>query len=363
MKINKLNFFHILTLVVFFINFVFVWVLNKLTIKFKKIKSNTVVLYGHKLNGNLLALYKNSDFSFLTINFIYYLKIRKNKRILCGLFPNHMYKVLNSRIIVSSHRIIFFKLFKKLTNIIQVNVWHGLPNQLMDENYFNSFDKNFLYSKYQLKLFLNPSNLNKEKIDITGYSRLSLLKTNSKSKYYKILLANTWTHGNKQESKNIFSLNNLNFLYFIEKIGIENNYKFIIKPHLNYKLHRKNRNFIRNSKTLLYSNKDEPIEDVINSSDILLTDWSSVAFDFIYVNKPIYFLNNPFFAKNPPNPIFNEVNKYRLKNYEDFEQVIKNLNNNDFIINFQLIRNTIFDLELEKKELSNNIDTIYNLIK
>lgn len=363
MKINKLNLFHQLTLVVFLINLVFVWILIELTTKFKDNNSKTIILYGHKLNGNLLALYNNSDFYYMTINLNYYLKIRNNKRNLCGLFPHHTYKILKSSVIVSSHRIIFFILFKKFTNIKFVNVWHGLPNQLLDESYFNNFDKNFLYSNYQLNLFLNPSKLNKERIDITGYSRLSLLDTNSKLIYNKILLANTWTYGNKLESSNLFSLNNLNFLKCIERIGIEKNFKFIIKPHLNYKINIKNKNYIINSKSLIYSDKNEPVEEVINSSDILLTDWSSIAFDFIYVNKPVYFLNNPFYAKNPPNPIFNEINKYRLKTYKDLEHVLKNINNNEYTINFELIRNKIFDLELEKNELNNNLIKIYNLIK
>ena len=78
--------------------------------KFSSKKVETcIILYGHKLYGNLKSLYeeldeKGTEFYFLTLDYKVYKKLKNNSlNVLYGLRIKDMKKVVFSKIIVSDH--------------------------------------------------------------------------------------------------------------------------------------------------------------------------------------------------------------------------------------------------------------------
>ena len=360
MKIIKTNLIHLLIVFILFLNVL----INLLVQQFLNTKKNNVVLYGHKLSGNLLTIYEKSNYFFLCLDYSYFKKLkRQNKRVFYALNPMHMFKFLNSKIIIVSHGLFFIDLIKLFSEAKIINVWHGLPNKLVDESFFNKFDENWIYSDFQKKLFKNLENLDQNKLIVTGYGRLEkLLVTKNEITPKKFLIANSWSNFNNLESSELFSINNPEFLKLLNYISINFKCSFIIKPHINQKFLKRNKILINSFKNVNLSISDD-LESLINSSDALFTDWSSIMFDYIYTNKSVYLLNNKKSFSGEANPIFNEVNKKRIQTYEDFKQIFLNPTDNKNIINIQQIKLKVLNKELEGQSTKNYLARINYLLK
>jgi len=359
MKINYKNIIHLLTVVLLFANFLICLVVYRF---FKRKYNNDVCLYGHRLNGNLKAIYSKSKCSYLTINYNYYKSFNNDPQILYGLYISHMIRFLNSKILIVSHGVFFINLIKKLTKIKIINVWHGLPNQLLDEKLFNKFDENWLFSDFQKELFINPQNLNQDKTFITGYGRLdNLQKMKNPVTPKKILIANTWSYGSKNERKEIFSINNIEFIEFLENTKFKNDYTFIIKPHINYKLTKGLLKYLNGCEKVVISSEDDT-EFLINDSDILLTDWSSIFFDFIYTNKKAFLFQKNYYFKAQVNPVFHQESNNRIRSYSDLKSVLDSPLKNKFLLDYKNIQSQVFDNNLVGNSTKNYIERIDYLL-
>lgn len=161
-----------------------------------------------------------------------------------------------------------------------------------------------LYASWKIK---------REKIKVTGYARTDRLvnqKINKMkilnglhiSKNKKIILyAPTW----EQESefiKKLFPWKELNKdLKNINQFCSKNNCVFIIRNHKEWK-NVKEKSFL---KDILINQKKYPniiylpfdvykdIESLLYITDVLITDWSSIASDFLLLGKPIIFFDIP----------------------------------------------------------------------
>ena len=77
-------------------------------------------------------------------------------------------------------------------------------------------------------------------------------------------------------------------LYELEKFLQENDYTMIFYPHRNMQKYIDN--FHINSKRIIIANsKEYDVQDLLKKSALLITDYSSVFFDFAYLGKPIIF--------------------------------------------------------------------------
>lgn len=357
MKINKYNPFHLITVFVYLINLICA---GLLAMCFKSKKE--VFLYGHRLNGNLLSVYNNYDSSYITINYLYYRRLKKNKKnIYYALNIFHFFKFLNSSVLICSESLIFIKLFKIFSKSTLINVWHGLQNQYLDEKIFNNFDENWLISNFQKKLFINPHKLDLQKCYVTSYGRLNLinkLETTSESKIKNILIANTWSYKIRNESLDNFSINNRLFVNKLESIGKELSLNFLIRPHINFNVSSDIKKSIESFNHVYLLDKDVSAEECINMSDMLLTDWSSIIFDFLYANKKFYLFEKQRPFKNPPNPIFNLFESKRIKNYKDFDDIFRNLENCNYEKDFKDLKKICFDEEILDSGIKNYIQRL-----
>ena len=148
-------------------------------------------------------------------------------------------------------------------------------------------------SDYERESFLKEGyNYDESIIPVLGFPRYDNLKSDMAKK--QILFMPTWRL--QFDSENSFMnsdyfnslhevLNNSELLDLIEKKG----YKLVFKPHAELV---KYFDLLTIDDRILVS-RDESYQDLFNSSELLITDFSSVFFDFAYLKKPvIYFQPN-----------------------------------------------------------------------
>lgn len=202
-----------------------------------------------------------------------------------------------------------------------INLFHGTPLKLLrkDSEKLSSKLLRIAIYKYMGKKYdvvLSTSEISNEKLNllfdipisqycITGYPRNDvILNNNVESKYLKNITANN-------DPKKIILymptfrkeyINSSNFNLF-EKYGFnvnklstvlnKNNAIFLIKLHYNdYQKSSKLLDSLRNVENIYIINNNDISDDIyplLSKVDLLITDYSSIYFDFLLLDKPIIF--------------------------------------------------------------------------
>ena len=319
MKFNKRNLFHIFIYLYGMVIFNCILIYKKY---YSKQIDERVILYGHKLYGNLKSLYKeleetDIEFYFLTLDYKVYTNLRSSSvNVLYGLKINHMLKVVFSKIVVTDHGLHFMKKLISQEDNYLFDANHGLPLEKWNENIMQQwyeFDEVWLFSNFHKDVYINDFGYKKDNLVITGYGRLDYLKRfNSSAKKLEqvkkikhfygledtkkvILYAPTWIHSKDKIRNEFMRPDNINFLKYLDQIGISNNLTILFRPHLNTILSNRVKKELDSFTNLLYFpfNEYEEVEDFLIISDLLITDWSSIALDYILLDRPTIFLNTP----------------------------------------------------------------------
>lgn len=242
---------------------------------------------------------------------------------------------------------------------------HGIDSINLTQRYksINAYDIFFACGKYQrleaektYELF----NLDR-KVYNWGYSLLDDMiaeyeksKKSKKSKTKQILIAPSWQKDN---------ICDLCLEELLDSLKKENNYKITVRPHPQEVRHMKEK--FEALKEKYKGNKNIVIQtdfssnNTIFNADILITDWSSIGYEYAYTTKkPVIFIDTPMKIMNPnykdidvePINIWsrNIIGKsLRTDQLNDINKVIKDfLNNGD---------------KYEKKINEMLHDSIYNL--
>ena len=201
----------------------------------------------------------------------------------------------------------------------QFDLWHGIPlkNVLcMGEEGVKSVRQagnitmRFATSNLEKALLSASFDFNAMKIAVTGQSRNDVFYDDKQNLYklYKEKLSNyskiilympTYRSGfdNKQDGKkfstnNIFRMKDYNHTTFLNYLE-EQNILFLLKLHpyeeKMYKDIKLGTNIKWITHNLLVKNNLD-IHDILNSIDLLMTDYSSIYFDFLLLNKKIIFI-------------------------------------------------------------------------
>lgn len=245
-----------------------------------------------------------------------YHKIRKEDRIIYK-SKEHYYYFLKSPLLISAeimgfspneqlyYRLCKHNLFKPKGKMIFLQ--HGITkdfNQYMlpDRTKLDLFVCGAIpEQKYMIEKYGYSPNIAK----LTGFARfdeLENLKDNS------ILIMPTWRkwlkYSNTLTSSKFYEeymklLNDEDILKRIE----EKNVKLIFYPHV--VLQKFLNEFKSKSKNIvLASNNEYDVQELLKKSALLITDYSSVAFDFAYMNKPVIYYQF-------------DVEQYRKEQYEN----------------------------------------------
>jgi len=189
-----------------------------------------------------------------------------------------------------------------------IDVWHAVEvKDIGREKSLADYDIGFVTSEFYKQYYSRRAKIS-DKLKITGDSRTDpLVKKNWDKKELlekmgiplnrkNILYAPTWGH---RKRKVFLPWQNIEQnIEDFEEFCEENNCSFLIRMHPNW--YRKNpdenkklEDAIKKSKHIfdLSTQKYTDVQHILCITDVLITDWSSIANDFILLNRPIIFID------------------------------------------------------------------------
>ena len=165
-------------------------------------------------------------------------------------------------------------------------------HMIYQENAYDDFDGMFCVGPHHVKEIEEREeklSLKKKILLKSGYPNFDNLSQiiNAPEKKKSILLAPSWGDN---------SIINICLYDLISKL-IELNYKVILRPHnMSYKKNKKKLSkAINNFKQNKLFTLDEDTNSYVSmkNTDLLITDWSGIAFECLIIKKPIIFIDTP----------------------------------------------------------------------
>jgi len=201
-------------------------------------------------------------------------------------------------------------------NTLRVFLQHGVLGRKKVEydkkNYdlpFHLFNVSSTREKYDI--VVNQLGYNPENVGVTGLSRFDNLPLEPKEKIKKILIMPTWrdwlnsdhAFNNSEYMKRYLGLiNNQKLEKLLDKYNVEINFY----PHYRAQEFFKNHLNSTQGRIQYISLGEKTVQELLIEHDILITDYSSVSFDFSYMKKPVIFFHfdvDKFFKKGILRPV------------------------------------------------------------
>lgn len=234
----------------------------------------------------------------------------------------HFEVVSRAKVLVSTHdleNIVPFKTskhfwhYKDTTKIFLQHGVLGRKNVEYHKHFYEvPFDLfNVSGTKEKYDVVINQLGYNDKDVAITGLSRFDNLPITDSSKVTKILLMPTWRDWlNTDEA---FAKSEY-LQRYLKLINDSNLLKFLEDNHivLNFYPHYRSQEFFKkhtdgiNPNVKFIELGEQTVQDLLIEHDILITDFSSVSFDFSYMKKPVIFYHfdaDQFFRKGILRPI------------------------------------------------------------
>ena len=311
MKIDRRNPWHWLSLLK---SGVYVLICIPLRFLFKrKAFRPLVILYGHKLNGNLLALYRycqsqpdHWEIHFLTLDTAYARQNPDLKPLLAVRLRDMFRVVVTADCIVTDHGLHTLLPLLYLTHIRFVDVWHGVPFKGFipaDFRVQHRYDEVWVSSPTLRRMYVENFGFRPGRLVATGYGRTDTLlhyyaqRETIRRQYgipsgrRTILFAPTWKQDDAHRTGAPFGQTMEDFLARLEAVSAQHDAIIFVRHHLNAATGAS----LLGSDHLraLPANRYPDTEEILAISDCLITDWSSIAFDVMVIRKPIVFLDVP----------------------------------------------------------------------
>lgn len=320
MKVDKRNPAHWLLLAGF-------WMRAALGIALRPLlrsRDGIVVLYGHKLNGNLLALQRyllaNPDIGlrpvFLSMDREYLRELHAQGIDACWASgPACAGLLARADALVSDHGLHTLgpwrALYQKL-GLRFFDVWHGFGFKGFDANDYrklHGYDEVWVASETQREQYIRMAGFDPAIVRATGYGRTdALVKRSLDARAVKhslgldpatcgklVLFAPTWQQDDPKRSMFPFGMSSMAFLDALEGFARSMQATVLLRAHLNSSLEGGG----AHSRVMQVPFARFPdTEAILFACDALVCDWSSIAFDYLVLDRPTFFLDVPApFAK------------------------------------------------------------------
>lgn len=266
----------------------------------------------------------------------------------------HLFNLIKFYKLIGKSKYFFFThpywfSFKKSDQVV-INLWHGTPLKSGGRDLSKIYDYAVIPSEKVIPWFEKFIGVKKNQVIISGNPRNDLLFENKKvlSKIIKverdekiILLMPTFRQSQYMKDSDIVNpyviqgINNENELFLLNDYLKKNNMKLLIKIH-----HLQLTDFIKdcNLSNIIYlqdkdlNEKNIQLYNFVGECDVLLTDYSSIYFDYLLLDRPIGFLiadiddyknNRGFIVDNPEDYMPGEKIRSLNELYEFFDDVLK----------------------------------------
>lgn len=273
-----------------------------------------------------------------------------------GLSLKAIYYILKSKIVFFTHASPFSTLKKRADQVV-VNLWHGCGYKAAENKKKNGIEENpFDYALVPGKIFVKTKSVfwgcSEEKVLPIGYPRYDLLlKENDSTKNFarKLLGGNDklviWMPTFRKTEFNVYPEEKIvyNFdlplleseedLESLDNLCRKNRILLCIKRHL-FQL-KYSCEHMKFTNIIFLSNDDLAKENVdlyslLRYTDSLITDYSSVAIDYLLLNKPINFILQDFENyKSVRGFVFDDPKKYmpgnHIYSFDDLKKCIEDI--------------------------------------
>jgi CDP-glycerol glycerophosphotransferase len=317
MKIDRRKALHWLYLALFGVNVVAALALRPLRGRGGR---KRIVLYGHKLNGNLLALYRQLEADprfetvFLTMDPAYGRQLdaqRVNWRL--AIAPRCAALLATVDVIVTSHGLHAAGLMVGRSDVKFADVWHGIPFKGFDADDFrvqHRYDEVWVASPLLRELYVTRYGFDGARVHATGYARTDrLVRRQEDAAALRrslglrdgpiVLFAPTWRQDDRGRSLYPFGLDEVAFLDALQAACRPHGATLVVRAHLNTQLagtaHGGDRRAHGAPAKVVYLPHAQfpDTEALLLASDVLVCDWSSIAFDYLLLDRPTIFLDVP----------------------------------------------------------------------
>ncbi|MCC2248688.1 MAG: CDP-glycerol glycerophosphotransferase family protein [Bacillota bacterium] len=273
--------------------------------------------------------------------------VEKYGNVLLYKSKEHILKTIMAEKIVSSHHPDYLYpirtyAFKKKVKADKVFLQHGIMGtKNMVANYGKNapnFDTDFFMvsSDFEKQMIVNDFNYDPRHVFVTGLSRFDTLFDGKGTVKRQLLIIPTWrdwiiTDDDFLESEYFCNYKALINNKDLHKISREHNFEIIFCLHPNMQRFRKH---FQDKNVRIINQGEVDVQQLIKESALMITDYSSVAFDFSFLDKPIiyYQFDRKRFIGNRPshldlnndlpgeicfneNNLLNLIEEYALNNF------------------------------------------------
>lgn len=317
MKIDKKNALHWFYLIQFGINVLLALLIRCLPTNGER---KTTILYGHKLNGNLKGIYDycesqdddSHDVYFLTMDPAYFETLQNTGfKVLLSSKLSSAVVLARANAIVSDHGLHVLSILLKFSDIKFFDVWHSIPFKGFDADDFrvqHRYHEVWVTSRLLTSLYVDRFGFDRQRLHETGYARTDVLINKNvsvstvkasigiKAQDKKVIMfAPTWIQDDKNRNIFPFNMSEDEFLALVDGLCEKLSIICIFRTHLN----TPQTNTGLHTNIVFAPHSDYPnTEELLLAVDILVGDWSSIAFDYILLDRPTIFIESPSpFAK------------------------------------------------------------------
>lgn len=312
MKINRRNPLHWLWLLAFAANVAIAVLLRPLF--HRRRRRGRVLFYGHRLAGNLLpiqraiAAQRSDDLkaSFLTMDPAYFRELRRRgEDCLLAISPRCIPSLVRADALVSDHGLHALLPLLLASDLKFFDVWHGIPFKGFDADDFRvqrRYDEVWVPSPFLRELYVERFGFLPSKVWSTGYARTDAMVRPAEAPASirarlglppagKIVVyAPTWKQDAPSRSLFPFGMSGSDFLQRLVASTRRQNATLVLRTHLNSGL----KDALTGSGTVVLPYATHPdTESLLFVADMLLCDWSSIAFDYLLLDRPTIFIDVP----------------------------------------------------------------------
>ncbi len=281
----------------------------------------SVILYGHKLSGNLLAIYRRLRAAhrdqfrpvFLTMDPAYRQRLLGAGDEAClATTPTCARLLASADAVISDHGLHALQPMLGRSDLKFFDVWHGIPFKGFDADDFrvqHRYTETWVASPLLAELYTRRFGFDPAKVTVTGYARTDPLVESHETPaeirrrlglqhtegQRLVLFGPTWKQDAQHRSQFPFGVDGQEFLERLTEVCRRNGALLLFRAHLNAK-----------DPVPLPADRVIPIpfadypdtEAILQISDALICDWSSIAFDYLLLDRPTLFLDvEPPFRK------------------------------------------------------------------
>jgi len=194
---------------------------------------------------------------------------------------------------------------------LRIQLWHGIGNKKIGyntksrysgtkyENIKKIFFPYLLNYRYSLvistselmrKRFSTSFNIDEKYVPITGYPRNDIFfkKRYINNSHYRILYAPTHRKQGKVKESNMLYIPSEKELIKINNFSKQHNIQFFIKLHF-YDRDKLPQNMNYSNIFVIEDTLDFDIQEELLKTDLLITDYSSIYFDYLLLDRPVIF--------------------------------------------------------------------------